>query len=321
MISVLVPVYNVEKYLRRCLDSILCQTYTDYEIVLVDDGSTDTSGQICDEYAGKHGCIRVIHQENAGLAQVRNVSVAAARGEYITFVDSDDAAEPTLLEVLMRDMTAADADVSICSWSEVSDDGVRTELTWDGKEEGFKVWETQEAVRTLLYQKGIDNNTWGKLYRREVLAGIEFPAGRIYEDLAVMYQILLKSRRVCYRPEALYLYTCNTSGISQSAFTPRRMDLIDMAEKMYQDVESNYPDYTAAARSRLLRAYMHVYLWIPKGAEHQAHLKRVEAGIRAHCRKVAADAQAKRGTRMAAMIACLHPALLKALDRFKKFAK
>ena len=321
MISVLVPVYNVEKYLRRCLDSILRQTCTDYEIVLVDDGSTDRSGSLCDAYAAEYDCIRVIHQQNAGLAQVRNVSLAAARGEYITFVDSDDAIEPTYLEVLLRDLLETGSEVSICSWSEVSDGGVRSELGWDQKEKGLQVWETQQAVKTLLYQKGIDNNTWGKLYTRELLQDVLFPAGKVYEDIATTYKILLKAKRVCYRPEPLYLYTSNTSGISQSAFSPRRMDLIDMAEGMYQDIESRFPDYRRAAQARLFRAYVHVYLQIPNRAEFEAYQSRVFKGIRRNCFPVAGNPEAKRGTRMAALIACIHPVLLRWLSRWKIYAK
>jgi len=321
MISVLVPVYNVEKYLHRCLDSILAQTYTDYEIVLVDDGSTDQSGALCDAYAAEHACIRVIHQANAGLAQVRNVSVAAARGEYITFVDSDDAIEPEYLETLMRDLRETGSDIAICSWSEVSDDGKRTELRWDHKEKGFQVWTNQQAVKALLYQKGIDNNMWGKLYTRAVLEDVVFPAGKVYEDIAVAYQIFMKGKRVCYRPEALYRYTCNTSGISQSVFSPKRMDLIDNVEDMYRDVVQRFPDYQAAARSRLLRAYIHVYLQIPNHPDFKGYTSRVYAGIRRNCRWVAGDPEAKRGTRLAALLACIHPVLLRWLNRWKTYAK
>ena len=321
MISVLVPVYNVEKYLRRCIDSILAQTYTDYEIVLVDDGSTDQSGRICDEYAAGHNCIRVVHQKNAGLAQVRNVSLSVAQGEYITFVDSDDAIEPKYLEVLMRDLEETGADISICTWSEISDDGTRTELSWDHKEDGLQIWTTQQAVRTLLYQKGIDNNSWGKLYTRAVLQDVIFPAGRVYEDIATTYRIMLKAKRICYRPEALYLYTSNTSGISQSVFSPRRMDLIDMAEGMYADIENRFPEYRRAAQARLLRAYIHVYIQIPGCADCKAYRKRVFSGIKKHCQRVAGDPEAKRGTRMAALIACIHPVLLRWLNRWKVYAK
>ena len=321
MISVLVPVYNVEKYLCRCLDSILAQTFTDYEILLVDDGSTDHSGGICDAYAAEHACIRVIHQKNGGVSKARNVLLSAARGEYLTFVDSDDALEPGYLETLLHDLEEIGADLAICSWSEISSDGVRTELTWDHKEKGFQVWTTEQAVKSLLYQKGIDNNTWGKLYTRGVLKDVVFPAGKTYEDLAVAYQIFLKAKRVCYRPEALYLYTTNTSGISQSAFTPRRMDLIDMADGMYSDLKNRFPDYQPAAQARLLRAYVHVYLQIPNQGECKAYKRRVYAGIRRNCYAVAGNSEAKPGTRMAAMIACIHPVLLRWLSRWKVYAK
>ena len=321
MISVLVPVYNVEKYLCRCVDSILAQTWQDYEILLVDDGSTDRSGAICDEYGAKHDCIRVIHQENKGLAQVRNILVAEARGEYLTFVDSDDAIEPGCLETLIRDLRETGSDIAIASWSEVSSDGKRTELTWDRKAEGFRIWTGEEAMKSLLYQKGIDNNLWGKLYTRSVLEDVVFPVGKVYEDIAVAYQIFLKGRRVCYRPEALYLYTCNTSGISQSGFTPRRMDLIDNVDAMYRDIEKRLPDYRSAARARMLRAYIHVYLQIPGGAEFRVYRSRIRAGIRKNCFAVAGNPEAKRGTRMAALVACVDPVLLRWLSRWKVYAK
>ncbi len=321
MISVLVPVYNVEKYLARCLDSILNQTYTDFEIILVDDGSTDKSGEICDQYRSQHNCIRVIHQENAGLAQVRNVSYANSKGKYITFVDSDDAIEKNYLETLINDIESTSADIAVCSWSEMTDDGVRTELTWDQKEKGLQVWSTEEAVKSLLYQKAIDNNAWGKLYTRKVLEGVLYPAGRVYEDIATTYKTFLNAKRVCYRPAALYLYTTNTAGISQSAFSPKRMDLIDMAEGMFTDIAKRFSKYETAARARLLRAYIHVYLQIPDCAEFEAYKRRVAEGIRKHCFKVFLDNEAKKGTRLAAMIACIHPRLLRKLRKLKNHSK
>ena len=321
MISILVPVYNAEKYLQRCLESILAQTYTDFEVVLLNDGSTDQSGAICEVYAAEDDRIKVIHQKNAGVAQARSVLLAAAGGEYITFVDSDDAIEPKYLETLLDDLQKTGADISICSWSEVSEEGVRTELSWDNKEKGFCTWTTEQAVKALLYQNGIDTNLWGKLYTRAVLEEVAFPVGKGYEDLAAAYQIFLKGKRICYRPEALYLYTSNTCGISQSTFTPKRMDLIDNMDAVYGDIVKRFPAYGPAARSRLLRAYIHVYLQIPGGGEFEAYRNRLCAGIRKNCRAVAGDPDAKRGTKMAAMIACVHPVLLRWLRRWKSFGK
>ena len=321
MISILIPVYNVDKYLHRCIESVLEQTYTDYEVVLVDDGSSDRSGAICDDYAAKHSCIRVIHQENTGVSQARNVLLAAARGEYLTFVDSDDTIDPRYLETLLRDLQENEADIAICSWSQVSRDGIRTELTWDHKEQGFQIWTTEQAVTQLFHQKGIDNNLWAKLYTRNVLKDVVFPVGKVYEDLAVAYQIFLKAKRVCYRPEALYRYTTNTAGISQSVFTPKRMDLIDIAEEMYGDVEQHFSQYRNGARARLLRAYIHVYLQIPNRPEFETYMSRVYTGIRKNCYAVAGDPEVKRGTRMAALMACVHPVILRWLNRWKAYAK
>ena len=321
MLSILVPVYNAEKNLKGCLDSILAQTCTDYEIILLNDGSADGSGAICEAYAAQYPAIRVIHQENGGVSRARNVLVAAARGEYITFVDADDALEPRCLETLLRDLQKTGSDIAICSWSEVSEDGVRMELNWDRKEDGFAVWTREQGVNRLLYQKGIDNNLWGKLFTREVLEDVVFPEGRAYEDIAVVYQIFLNAKGICYRPEPLYLYTINTSGISQSKFTPRRMDLIHNMEAVYGDIQKRFPAHLPAARSRLLRAYIHVYLQIPNGKAFQAYKSRTYMGIRGHCRAVAGDREAKRGTRMAAAIACIHPVILRWVRRLKVLAK
>lgn len=321
MISILIPVYNVEKYLHRCIDSILAQTYTDYEIILVNDGSTDQSGAICDAYAAEHPCIRVIHQKNAGVSQARNTLLAAAQGEYLTFLDSDDALEPKCLETLLRDLQETGSDIAICSWSEVGYDRTRRELTWDRKDQGFQIWETEQALSFLLYQKGIDTNLWGKLYTRSVLKDAVFPVGKVYEDLAIAYQVFLKGKRICYRPEALYLYTTNTSGISQSVFTPKRMDLIDNVEQMYADIARQLPGHRRGAQARMLRAYIHVYLQIPGLPEYKPYRSRICAGIRKNCFAVALDPEAKRGTRLAAFVACVHPVLLRWLSRWKAYAK
>ncbi len=321
MISVLVPAYNVEAYLKRCLDSILAQTFQDYEVVIVDDGSTDASGKIAENYASKYKNFRVIHQNNSGLAQTRNVLVAAATGEYITFVDSDDAIEPEYLQTLWTDLQDTGSDIAICSWCEIHGREDRHNLSWIDEKKGLQVWDGDAAVKNLLYQKEIDNNCWGKLYHRRCFCEVVFPSGKTYEDIAVAFRLFTHAKRVCYRPEPLYLYTINTSGISQSAFSMRRMDAVDMAEKMYAEVKEEFPRYQIPAAARLVRLYMHIYLQIPDTREFRDCRYRVERGIRTHCRSVLMDREAKRGTRIACAICCVSPRLLKRLRSFQKMAK
>ena len=164
LVSVIVPVYKVESYLHRCVDCILAQTYANLEIILVDDGSPDNCGKICDEYAQKDKCIKVIHKKNGGLSDARNAGLDIAMGEYITFVDSDDWIHFQYVEILLNNLTKADVDISTCSF-------VRTpeKMLMDSKvsESSYHIYSSEKAIEQTLYQNRLDNSAWGKLYKKD----------------------------------------------------------------------------------------------------------------------------------------------------------
>ena len=207
MISIIVPIYKVEPYIRQCIESILNQTYRDFEVLLVDDGSPDKCGEICDEYARKDNRIRVFHTENKGVAAARNTGLREAKGEYIGFVDPDDWIEPNMYGVLFRLREETNADISVCeTYYELVDGQKFVNVIQDA------VYTDSEAICALLRLK-LRNYLWNKTYKKELWAGIWFPEGHTYEDVATLYKVIMKAHVVSCTSEVLYHYRMRASSI------------------------------------------------------------------------------------------------------------
>ncbi len=205
-ISVVIPVYNVEKYLPRCLDSVINQTYTDLEIILVDDGSTDGCGEICDEYAAADKRIRVIHKTNGGLSDARNAGIEIASGEYITFIDSDDSVSGSCVELLLKTAEKYDADIVQGRYtSRLEELG-----TLSGS---ISVMTGEEAFRQIMLFGDITVNAWAKLYRTRLFDSIRFPKGRINEDSLTTYKVVLLAGKVVSMPDNIYFYFIRSDSI------------------------------------------------------------------------------------------------------------
>lgn len=223
-ISVIVPVYKTEHYLHRCIDSILTQTFTDFELLLVDDGSPDNCGTICDEYAEKDNRIRVFHQENKGQAAARNVALdwvfANSNSEYIGFVDSDDWVHPRYLE-LLRDGIRKYG-VNICQCGHIETDGFEKLPV---VVESFSCITPEEQ-----YIHHYSAFMWDKLFDRSCWESIRFPEGQIYEDVAIWPEVLFKEERIALVKDALYYYFVNPEGTVQKEWTPAKLAQIEAWE-------------------------------------------------------------------------------------------
>ena len=183
-ISIIVPIYNVEKYLEKCIKSILSQTYKNLEIILVDDGSPDKCGMICDKYKEIDDRIIVIHQENKGLSGARNTGLKNANGKYVCFIDSDDYINEHMIETLYENLIKTGSDISICDFFQVKEN---ENIKIKKIENAVKIMNKQECLKKLLYHKyKLDIVTWNKLYKQELFNNIEFPEGKIYEDFATI---------------------------------------------------------------------------------------------------------------------------------------
>ena len=245
LISVIVPVYKVEPYLNRCVNSILQQTFSDYELILIDDGSPDRCGVICDEYAEKDNRIHVIHQANGGLSAARNAGLdwayANSDSEWITFIDSDDWVHNRYLEILYHAVTDDSIDVIIGEYIKTYGDDLM--LVRDKPE--IHCHSTEEYYVNNIVCSTI---ACGKLYRRKCFINLRYPLGRIHEDEYVTYRILFKKPMVCVVHEPLYSYFQNSDGIIRSKWTTRRFDSLPACEKQVCFFVEN--GYLIAARTR-----------------------------------------------------------------------
>lgn len=299
LISVLVPVYNVKPYLRHCIDSVLAQTFLDFEVVLVDDGSTDGSGKICDNYASEDGRVRVIHQKNEGLAAARNTALGSARGTLVTYVDGDDWILPHYLERLLEALHGTGADMSVCSMYFASRDdevpdavGGRT-VCYDGT----------RALREMLYQKRLDTSACGRLFFRKLTEGIFFPAGKWYEDFATMYKILLNCGTIACLDQPLYVYRQHGDSIMHSGFTEKRFELLDVADMVYAEIRRECPPAGRAALCRKASAYFQVLLSMPADASRYAVQKdRILKFLRRNSAEIMFDPHARFKNRTACLL-------------------
>lgn len=225
MISVIVPIYKVEKYLRQCIESIRQQTYRELEIILVDDGSPDGCPGICEEYAALDKRIKVIHQANVGLSGARNAGLDAATGEYIAFVDSDDFIKPNMYEFLYDKLIAADADMAICSYDKVNEKGEKMINESPIQDE---ILESYELLKKLPIRKGWYYVTvWNRLYRKEVFADIRFPKGKMHEDEAVAHKVIVACKKAVTVSESLYYYRRTDNSIMSKHATVKRLDGVE----------------------------------------------------------------------------------------------
>ena len=252
LISVIVPIYNVEKYLRRCLDSIINQTYKNLEIILVDDGSPDNCPEICDEYARKYERVKVIHKKNGGLSDARNIGIKQSKGDYITLIDSDDCVTHDYCEFLYNLLKKYNADMSICKHLVKYDDF--GEISTGTKKE--YILNPEKALKMLLYSDDIDVSAWGKLYKRKLFDNIEYPKGRLFEDSATTYKLIDLCKTIAFKSEEKYIYFVRKDSITTKEFNEKKMDLITSTKEMCDYVMEKYPQLESAAKRRLMYAYL-----------------------------------------------------------------
>ncbi len=247
LISVIVPVYNVQQYLHKCIDSVLAQSYTNLEILLIDDGAKDNSGAICDEYALRDSRVRVIHKENGGLSDARNKGIEEAHGEYLGFIDSDDFIDFDMYEVLYNTLKKHDADMSMCGVYELYE-GQEAEQVSEIRDFACS---PEEAMKIVI--DGQINYAYAvnKLYKRELFDEIRYPVGKIIEDAFVILFLLEKTSRVALTNARKYYYFHRENSITSRTFSKKHYDCIEAHENNYKFICENHPALEKTARMRL----------------------------------------------------------------------
>ena len=263
-ISVIVPVYRVEAYLDGCVQSIVDQTYPHLEIILVDDGSPDNCGAMCDAWAKRDERIRVIHKPNGGLSDARNAGLEAASGAYIAFVDSDDWIEPETYAHMLDALVGENAAICACR---VVSHLPESRLEWGCP--GYRVTEPEETLSMLCDDAVFPVAVWNKLYRRELWRELRFPVGRLCEDAFTTCLLIHRAKRIVQIPEALYNYRVRPGSIMGSPFTPGRMDEEEAWRVNREFVREHYPKVYPAAHDFYLQKVHGLLRCIPR-AERRA---------------------------------------------------
>ena len=237
LISVIVPIYNVEKYLRKCIDSISNQTYRNLEIILVDDGSPDNCGKICDEYAKEDKRIRVIHKKNGGLSDARNAGIDIATGKYITFIDSDDYIENDYVNYLYDLIKKYNCDISICAYKLKVEDKIND----FGKKYCEEKMTTEKCLERMLCERGFTVSAWAKMYKSDLFNDVRFPIGKICEDNGTTYKLIKKCKNIIYGNIGKYIYIVRDDSIMNSKFSLKKMDLIELTDIMAEELDKDFP--------------------------------------------------------------------------------
>ncbi len=256
IISVIIPIYNVEPYLRRCIDSILAQTFSDFELILVDDGSADLCGAICDEYAEKDPRVHVIHQENGGASSARNAGLdwifANSCSSWISMVDGDDLIHPRFLEILHEAAVQSDAPVSTCRFASFSD---HTPIDMDKA----AIAATVQNVAFSQYYASADMWSvalWNKLYRRELFRSVRFPVGRVLDDVFVTYRVLYEAKQIAVSSSILYFYYLRDGSAMHRKYHLKYLDGLDACrEQLKFFIEKDDPVNAETAFHQLTQSY------------------------------------------------------------------
>ncbi len=237
LISVVIPIYKVEKYLNKCINSVICQTYTNIEIILVDDGSPDNCGIICDDFAKTDKRIKVIHKENGGLSDARNVGIENATGKYITFIDSDDYVELDYIEYLYKLIKKYKTKLSVCSFNILLENGKKID---SGKKYKEKLLNREISIKRMLNEEGFTVSAWAKLYSADLFDDIRYPVGKLCEDNGTTYKLFDKVDKIAYGNNSKYYYLKRKGSIMLSQFNIKKMDMIELTDEMCDYLDTKY---------------------------------------------------------------------------------
>lgn len=319
-VSIIVPVYKTEKYLRQCIDSILAQTYTNLEVILVDDGSPDNCGTICDEYAVKDRRIRVIHKENGGLSDARNAGIDGATGEYLMFVDSDDYIAPEMIEVLFTALKENDADMSLCSFACVDENGIEISESITQSPIKREVVNGHELLKRMVEPFG-----WYyvlaviKLYKKDLFRNIRFPRGKIHEDEFIAHHVIGLCKKIACVSEKYYKYvqngvsiTHNRNSLSELHVAEAHIDRASYVEKM---------GLYDPARVYYMRAAMRIGTNYTEDKNNETITQESRVALELFRKNAYIQKYCSNNERIRAKLICFSPRLYQALQRIKHMIK
>lgn len=273
LITIIMPIYNLEKYIEMSINSVIQQTYENLEIILIDDGSTDKSGLICDEYAKDDKRIKVIHQKNKGVAEARNVGIQEATGKYITWIDGDDYIQNYYVEILYNAIKNTGKDIAIGKIKQIYNyNNIKEKEKYS---ESYTILNTEKSLRQLLLNQLYSNEINAKMYKKELFDGIQFPINKLYEDLATTYKIFAKSNGAVLVDNKIYNYYKRKDSIMNQKFNISRMDAFYFCINMIDFIRENFKSLEKEA---IIRAYIearNILIEIPNDDQYKVAKKEI----------------------------------------------
>ena len=296
LVSVVVPIYNVELYLKECVASILSQTYKNIEVILVDDESPDLCGKICDDYAAMDGRIKVVHKKNGGLSDARNAGMKVATGDLITFVDSDDYISKDFVKILFEAMSENNSDIAIANMKRTSRrDDKNTVIDWK-----MSSYKNEDALIRMLYGTPFGTSACGKLFKRSLFTDVEFPYGKFSEDLFTIYKTILKSENVTYVGFDGYFYYYRDEGsIVVSGYKEKHLEALDAIDDIARAVKGK-TQFDNALSTQYINVVYDIAARNPQLSEFQN--KRIQSVLKSHRMNVLKDGNAPKRLRAFAAI-------------------
>lgn len=314
LISVIIPVYNVEKYIEKCIDSVLSQTYPNIEIILVDDGSPDQCGYICDEYAEKYEHIKVIHKKNGGLSDARNCGLEYVSGELLYFLDSDDFLAVDCIYILYECKIATNSQIAVSDLKKVYEYKKNILFNKMSEKRKYIVLSKEEALTSLFYQNLFDTSASNKLYERDLFNDINFPVGRIFEDLATIYKVFLKAEKISFVKNSGYFYLQRENSIEHSGYSSNKLDMLITISEIEENVKNCSVAIKKAAECRIVSSLFHIWLEMPNKIEESWAIKEI---IKKNRMKIIMDLKARKKTKIACMLSYLGFSLVKKCFRIQ----
>lgn len=297
LVSLIVAFYNVELFARKCMDSLIRQTYQNLEIICVDDGSTDQTSIILDEYLKKDHRVTIFHKENGGLSDARNFGLVHSSGDFVCFVDGDDFITDDYVERLVSLQMKYDSDISVLNFSKFDFDSKK--IVKNYKKTITTCFDKKEALRTMLYQNMFDVSAWGKLYKKELFNDIFYPYGKLYEDNGTTYLLISKANKVSFSSYVGYYYVQRANSILSSKFNSKKMDGLELSKNMVRFIECNYSSLKKAAYCRYVSICFNLLL---QTTDENVERRELKNEIKKYRIKIIFDINSRSKTRIACVL-------------------
>ena len=316
LISIIIPVYNVENYIEKCMNTIINQTYKNIEVLLIDDGSTDSSPKLIENIRKSDKRIKTYHKKNGGLSDARNYGIKKAKGKYLVFIDSDDWVDLNYIEYLYNLIKKNNCDISICEIVKITDCGKIVSRNYNNN--SIVIMNQKEAIRNMIEVKYFATSACGKMYKKECFDNVLFPVGRLFEDIPTNYNIFLSIDKIVFGAKGLYYYLTREGSITRNDFSEKHMDSIFFIEEAMKNVIKKYPEFKKNSETRIFLAYFDIWKSFRRKDEKNEYYNITKENVKKMRLSIIKNHESKRIVRIKATLTYLPISVVRILFNIMK---